>query len=310
MTGLELLVGGSLLGNTIGTIWNAFQGKKTSDKNYDMQREQLNYQKYLNNNQIQMQTADALKAGINPMALNPGNLSSGNYSNIESPQADLSGMNSIITQMMSNASAQKIADKQAESAAKVARINAMSAERQTQMKINADTETQKTQNLWQSLKNMEQRIFEANQNRLGRKNAKEIAENSTKTMKDIAEMNNNLQKWINTYQIPNDDDNNEMNILSAQQNLIRRQLQDIAAKAALDNDYRSKLFDLQKELQQLQEDATKAGIRQGYINAIGNAIGSVGNLINSIGNFGKPSANIYNTGDTYKTTNIDNLYGR
>lgn len=314
MEPLTMLALGSLGVSAIGSIWNGYQSKKTSDRNYDIQREQLNYQKYLNNNQIQMQVADAQKAGINPLAMNgTGNLTAGSYSNVQAPEMDMSAINditSLAAQEMANKNAQIIADKQAESAANVARINAESAERQTQMKIDADTETQNSQQLWQTLESARQRIFEANENKLGRENAIKIADKSAQAMKDVAKMNTDLQKWINTYQMPNGENSEPMNILSAQLNTTKNQLQQLAGQASLDDSYRRQLIELQTELQELQKSAIKAGIAQGYINSISGAVNSVGNLINSIGSFGKPGAMINNTGDTYKTTNIDKLYGR
>lgn len=323
MEPLTMIALGSLGASAIGSIWNGYQSKKTSNRNYDIQKEQLNYQKYLNNNQIQMQVADAQKAGINPLAMNgTGNLTAGSYSNVETPEMDLSAINGITSlaiQEMANKNAQIIADKQAESAKDVAQINAQSAETQTQMKIDADTETQNNQQLWQTLENVRQRMFEENENRLGRENAKKIADNANQTMKDITTMNNNLQKWINTYQpiiqgngkdmAIDGDENGKINILSAQQYTVQRQLEEMITRTAIDGNYKAQLLQLQDELKDLQKKATDAGVTQGYINSISGALNSVGNLINSIGSFGKPGAIINNTGNNYKTTNIGNLYG-
>lgn len=55
-----------------------------SQQNLDLQRQQLDYQRYLNNNQTQIQAADAQKAGINPLAMSGGSLSSGSFSNVSS----------------------------------------------------------------------------------------------------------------------------------------------------------------------------------------------------------------------------------
>lgn len=48
-------------------------------KNEAFAREQFDYQKYLNQNQISIQAADAARAGINPIALHSGSLSSGSF---------------------------------------------------------------------------------------------------------------------------------------------------------------------------------------------------------------------------------------
>lgn len=289
---------GALGLNAIGSIWNAYQSKKTSNRNYDMQKATLDYQKYLNNNQIQIQTADALKAGINPLAMNgTGNLNSGNYSNVEAPQVDINGLSNIVNTILSNKTAEKNAATAAASAQKVAKINAESQERQTQMKIDADTEAQNNQQIWQTMENWEQRVFEANQNKLGRESAEKIANISAKAMKDVAEINEKLQRWINTYQpiiqgtgkdiAIDGNENGTINILSAQQYTVQKQLEEIITRNIIDGNYKAQLLTLQNELKDLQKKATDAGVTQGYINAIGNSIGNVGNLIDSIGSFGR-----------------------
>lgn len=309
MEPLTMLALGTLGASVVGNIWNAYQGKKTSDKNFDMQKEQLEYQKYLNNNQIQMQVADAEKAGINPLAMNgTQSLQSGSYSNVQPTQIDTSALSGIAQTILQNENAQKIAEKQAESAENVARITAESQRQQTQMKIDADTETQRIQNQWQSIENTSQRIFEENQNKLGRDNAKIIADNANQTMKDIAKMNNDLQKWINTYQpiiqgngkdlAIDGDEKGAINMLSAQQYTVQRQLEEMITRTAIDGMYKANLLALQEELKELQKKATDAGVTQGYINSIGGAVNSVGNLINSVGNLVKPGPTI-NKGDTY-----------
>lgn len=81
---------GSLISNGINNHW--------AEKNYKFQKEQFEYQKYLNNNQTQIQSADAQKAGINPLAMNGGSLSSGNYSNVSSSAENpLAGVSDVIS---------------------------------------------------------------------------------------------------------------------------------------------------------------------------------------------------------------------
>lgn len=286
------ILGWTTLGaNAIGSIWNAWQQNKWSNKNNELQKETLDYQKYLNNNQIQMQTADAIKAGINPLAMNPGNLNSGNYSNVEAPQADLQGLSNIASTIMSNKTAEKNAQTQADTAKEVARINAESQERQTQMKINADTETQKEQNRWQKNENMIQRLFEANQNELDRKKAWKIADASNK-----------LTEWLNTYTPTvrdltsgtievDGEPNKKPNILSVEMDRLNAQVNQLYENEVNEQTYRSNLLDIQRSLLRLQEELGKVTKNTAAINSITNVLNSVTNAIDSI-NPVKPKFNI------------------
>lgn len=80
---------GGAIGSTVGTIISRDKtnksNEKINEKNLDFAREQFQYQKYLNNNQFQIQSADAQKAGINPLAMNAGSLNGGSYSNASHP---------------------------------------------------------------------------------------------------------------------------------------------------------------------------------------------------------------------------------
>lgn len=111
---------GSVMGNpiplmikTVDTLGDKFGIKSDTDKtneanakinqtNLDFQKEQFQYQKYLNNNQIQIQSADAQKAGINPLAMNGGSLSAGNYSNASIPMqngaSEFAGLANLVAQ--------------------------------------------------------------------------------------------------------------------------------------------------------------------------------------------------------------------
>lgn len=59
---------------------NEKQAEKLNAQNLAFQREQFEYQKYLNENQFQMMSSDAAKAGINPLAMSGGNVSSSSFS--------------------------------------------------------------------------------------------------------------------------------------------------------------------------------------------------------------------------------------
>lgn len=59
---------------------NRKQSEKLNAQNLAFQREQFEYQKYLNENQFQLMSRDAAKAGINPLAMTGGNVSSSSFS--------------------------------------------------------------------------------------------------------------------------------------------------------------------------------------------------------------------------------------
>lgn len=77
--------------------------KQIDQENFKRQDELFEYQKYLNNNATQIQAADAQKAGINPLAMTGGNLSSGSYSNVNSG-AGYSNVSNSANQSWSNIS--------------------------------------------------------------------------------------------------------------------------------------------------------------------------------------------------------------
>lgn len=113
MFGIDDLAAATIIGSVIAggvALYNGINSKITSNKNLSMQKKQLNYQKYLNNNQIQMQVADAQKAGINPIAMQGGSLSSGSYSNVDAPSVDASGVLSVINSYMDNRTNKSISD--------------------------------------------------------------------------------------------------------------------------------------------------------------------------------------------------------
>ena len=106
-------IGANIVGDILNydaQMRNLSYQKYNDQRNYNMQVDQYNYQKYLNRNQTQIQSADAQKAGINPLAMSGGSLSSGSYSNVNSsataPQFDMSGLMSILNTKM-NIEAQK-----------------------------------------------------------------------------------------------------------------------------------------------------------------------------------------------------------
>lgn len=162
MEPLTMLALGTLGASVVGNIWNAYQGKKTSDRNYNIQKEQLEYQKYLNNNQIQMQVADAEKAGINPLAMNgTQSLQSGSYSNVQQSSIDTSALSSIAQTIIQNKNAKEIAEEQARNQKEIAEI-----QQQTAIDVaNINAETTKSEG--QANRNA-QKTIEDNKNALNK----------------------------------------------------------------------------------------------------------------------------------------------
>ena len=97
------------------SIYAAYKNSETADeinkKQEKFEREKLDYQKYLNSNQYQIQASDSLKAGINPIAMSGGSLSSGNAS-LNLQQSDYSSIANagaaIGSSMISAESSEKI----------------------------------------------------------------------------------------------------------------------------------------------------------------------------------------------------------
>lgn len=115
----------SSLGNYFATKETNKANAKMNDKNLDFQREQFNYQKYLNNNQFQIQSADAQKSGINPLAMTVGSLNGGSYSNashpMETPQ--LGDLSNVVSRFLEMQTQKEISDKANETNASIADAN-------------------------------------------------------------------------------------------------------------------------------------------------------------------------------------------
>lgn len=163
---LGTIVGSSIagvagLGST--AIGNFLRNKSTSSTNKTnmniallnamQQQERFRYQKYLNNNQIQINAADAQKAGINPLAMNGSSLSSGSWSNIDAHQQatdyDMSGINQsaiaigdMINQRgianSNNQTSKEVAKGNNDTSVKIAEINAANAEKMNKDRLDSE----------------------------------------------------------------------------------------------------------------------------------------------------------------------------
>ena len=137
-----IIAGAATVGGTIlNAVSNVFTNKKNesaqkeiNSENIAFQREQFDYQKYLNENQYQMTASDMQKAGLNPMLMNGANLTSGSYqSNAQAPQAispniDLSAVSNIASAYMQSRTQKDIASDSNQTSKDVANINASSQE--------------------------------------------------------------------------------------------------------------------------------------------------------------------------------------
>lgn len=117
---MSLVLGAISLGLTAAaTAYNAYQQHKTNKQNksynefnQNMTQQQFDYQKYLNENQYQLQAADQRKAGINPIAQSGATLNtfsgSASTSSLQAPQIDTSALNSITQSAIEGAMQQKL----------------------------------------------------------------------------------------------------------------------------------------------------------------------------------------------------------
>lgn len=117
----------------IGSIWSKERtnkmNKEINEKNLDFAKEQFQYQKYLNNNQFQIQSADAQKAGINPLAMTAGSLNGGSYSNSSNPMESVynGGLGNLIAEFANIANQKQISDDRNKTDEKIADTNASNA---------------------------------------------------------------------------------------------------------------------------------------------------------------------------------------
>lgn len=127
--GIPLLSTAAAGADIIGSIWSKERANKMNKdinaQNLDFAREQFQYQKYLNNNQFQIQSADAQKAGINPLAMTAGSLNGGSYSNSSNPMASVYNgeLGSLITQFANIANQREMNKKTNETNASIAEAN-------------------------------------------------------------------------------------------------------------------------------------------------------------------------------------------
>lgn len=171
---------GGLATAIVGTIANLGMDLWTQKKNINIQEQQLQYQKWLNANQQQLQVADAQKAGINPLAMNGGTVQAGSYSNVQPAQMDTSGALSMIENMIGAKTQKDIANEQAETQKQIAQI-----QHQTAIDVaNINAETTKSEG--QANRNA-QKTIEDNKNELNKLIAKNnLEQKEAESLRNIA----------------------------------------------------------------------------------------------------------------------------
>lgn len=211
------------IGNTVGSIISNKNANDTNaeinEKNLEFQREQFNYQKYLNNNQTQIQAADFQKAGINPLAMSGGSLSSGSYSNSSNPMKSVfeGGLGSLYTELAKIKNQKSISDDRNKTDEYIAELNAQTSWNNTILKILSDEKI--ANNLNQTQKEMlitrltsEEKIASDNLNETSRHNkqmekiqgivakSQETLNNATKThyekIDSVKALDSQLERYI------------------------------------------------------------------------------------------------------------------
>lgn len=216
------------IANTVGSIISNKHANDTNaeinQKNLDFQREQFNYQKYLNNNQTQIQAADAQKAGINPLAMNGGSLSGGSYSNASNPMKSVfeGDLGSLYTELAKIKNQKSISDDRNATDEYIAELNADTSRTNTIMKILSDEKI--ANNLNQSQKDLlitrlisEEKIAAGNLSEATRHNketeriqgviakSQEILNNATKNHYEKIDSIKNLDSQLERYVKENED---------------------------------------------------------------------------------------------------------
>lgn len=164
----------------VGTVANLGMNLWTQKKNINMQEQQLQYQKWLNANQQQLQVADAQKAGINPLAMNGGTVQAGSYSNVQPAQMDNSGILSMIESMIGAKTQRDIANEQAETQKQIAEI-----QHRTAIDVaNINAETTKSEG---QANRSAQKTIEDNKNELNKLIAKNnLEQKEAESLRNIA----------------------------------------------------------------------------------------------------------------------------
>lgn len=160
-----------------------------SAENFKRQDREFSEQAYLNRNQTQIQASDALKAGINPLAVSMGGLSSASYSNVQQSPLGSSGATEAALNIMSLLTNKSIAEKQIASNEKIAKDKNDTDRLIQEMKDSAEGKRQ-SERLLQEDKHFEanlEEIHSINQANISNTQAKTDLINATKDAKERLE---------------------------------------------------------------------------------------------------------------------------
>ncbi len=163
-------------------------------KNEAFAREQFEYQKYLNHNQLSIQASDASRAGINPIAMHSGSLSSGSFNlNQQTPDysigAKTSLLGSIIGSLINSASSIRNTSSTNQTSKAVADINA--GVEKSKIKSNEELEKKRLDNEMQIaiMKN----LTETERNKIAQ-TANTIRQKEVSNNRELQEFRNNLEQ--------------------------------------------------------------------------------------------------------------------
>lgn len=163
-------------------------------KNEAFAREQFEYQKRLNHNQISIQAADAARAGINPIAMHSGSLSSGSFNlNQQTPDysvgAKTSLVGSIVGALINSAASSRNTSSTNQTSKDVAGLNA--GVEKSRIESNERLEEKRLNNEMQIaiMKN----LTETERNNIAR-TANTIREKEVTNSRELQEFRNNLEQ--------------------------------------------------------------------------------------------------------------------
>lgn len=117
-------------------LYNGIQQNKWASRNYRLQQESLDETRFMNRNQFQIQASDAQKAGINPLAMSGGSVSSASAQNVDAPQDG--GMLSVLGNIISMKHEEKMQDKQIDSQVSENEKNRQHDENMKRMQIQSE----------------------------------------------------------------------------------------------------------------------------------------------------------------------------
>lgn len=256
--GIGTALGLGATATKIGTgIFGAVQGKKQYDTENEFRREQFEYNKNMNelqmqreDNQIQRMVTDAQKAGVSPlepMGGQSGTIIGANQSTdpVGAQNAFLNALAQVANLDRVQAEIDNIKQDTEKKKAETANVNEnTNFQVKQQEKINAEIENmQKTINLEQERLNFQK--MDAKEKNAIQKKANEITEKGQKIQKDIAELQSNTQLTVT------DKNNMTQSMLQQSQQEFQKALE------MLQQENREKLIKKQEEMYKEIDRAAK-----------------------------------------------------